>query len=155
MKKNILWVLAAIMSMGILASCSDDDDDYYVYTLNLQKDTQIKYTDKGVWDKAYTTDDLYVDPFSFNHKGYDSYGGYFSGYVAAKTTDSGYFDDMLAHQFDVIAGGGAKGVGSPYGHLPAQGSWRRKSLHAYVGEDLQYLLHLLLHDTRQQLLPQV
>lgn len=114
MKKNILWVLAAIMSMGILASCSDDDDDYYVYTLNLQKDTQIKYTDKGVWDKAYTTDDLYVDPFSFNHKGYDSYGGYFSGYVAAKTTDSGYFDDMLAHQFDVIAGGGAKGVGSPY-----------------------------------------
>ena len=39
MKKNILWVLAAIMSMGILASCSDDDDDYYVYTLNLHKDT--------------------------------------------------------------------------------------------------------------------
>ena len=62
MKKNILWVLAAIMSMGILASCSDDDDDYYVYTLNLQKDTQIKYTDKGVWDKAYTTDDLTLTP---------------------------------------------------------------------------------------------
>lgn len=110
---NILWALLALVSCGIISSCSDDPDDPYNYTLDYKR-ANLQFNEKQVWADAYTDKALYINPFSFAHSGSPDYGGYFSGYVPARSTDKGYFDNMLAHQFDVTAGGSATGAGNPY-----------------------------------------
>lgn len=113
MKKNILWPMAALLLAGGFSSCSDDSDDPYIYTLDYKR-ADLSYNENQVWSDAYTEKPLYINPFSFAHKGSPDYGGYFSGYVVTKSTDKGYFTDMFSHQFDVTAGGSASGVGNPY-----------------------------------------
>lgn len=113
MKKNLLWALAALLFAGAFSSCSDDDDDPYIYTLDYKR-AGLSYTESQVWTGAFKDEPLYINPFSFAHTGSEEYGGYFSGYVATKSTDKGYFPDMMAHQFDVTAGGSASGVDNPY-----------------------------------------
>ncbi len=113
MKKNLLWALAALLFTGVFTSCSDDPDDPYIYTLDYKR-ADLKYNEKQVWTDVFTNETLYINPFSFAHTGSPDYGGYFSGYVVTKSTDKGYYPDMLAHQFDVTAGGSASGVGNPY-----------------------------------------
>lgn len=112
MKKNLLWTLAALLFVGTFCSCSDDDDPY-IYTLDYKR-ADLTFNEKQVWTGVFTDEELYINPFSFAHIGYEDYGGYFTGYVATKSTDKGYYTDMLSHQFDVTAGGSASGVGNPY-----------------------------------------
>lgn len=113
MKKNLLWALAALLFAGAFSSCSDDSDDPYIYTIDYKRGN-LTYNENQVWDGAYTSEVLYINPFSFAHTGSTEYGGYFTGYVATKSTDKGYYEDMMAHQFDVPAGGSASGIGNPY-----------------------------------------
>lgn len=108
----ILWSLLALMA-GIVTSCSDDPDDPYIYTLDYKR-ANLKYNEKQVWSEAFTTELLYINPFSFAHSGSPDYGGYFNGYVVTKSTDKGYYENMLEHQFDVPSGSSATGIGNPY-----------------------------------------
>lgn len=113
LRTNILWAFIALLGAGVFSSCSDDPDDPYIYTLDYKR-ADLKYDAKQVWEGAYTDQILYINPFSFAHWGSPDYGGYFRGYVPTKSTDKGYYEDMLTHQFDVPAGGSASGIGNPY-----------------------------------------
>lgn len=112
-KTKLLWSMLALVSAATFTSCSDEPDDPYIYSLDFKR-ADLQYNENQVWTGVYTQNPLYINPFSFAHEGFTDYGGYFRGYVATKSTDKGYFEDMLAHQFDVPAGGSATGIGNPY-----------------------------------------
>lgn len=113
-KTKLLWVLASLLLAGTLSSCSKDSDDPYIYTLDYKR-ANLQYNEEQVWTGAYTEGELYINPFAFAHVGTESsWGNYFTGYVPSKSTDKGYFENMTEHQFDVVAGGSATGIGNPF-----------------------------------------
>lgn len=115
--KKIFRTLSALLTIAAVSvsftSCSDDDDDPFVYRLDL-KNAGLSFEGSGQWSGTYTDDDLYVRPFFFNHKGSTDYGGFFSGYTASISTDNKEYDNMLAHQYDVVPGRAASGSGEPF-----------------------------------------
>lgn len=111
--RTLSVLLTAAVVSGNLASCSDDNDDPFVYRLDF-KNAGLTFEGTGQWDGTYTDNDLYIRPFFFNHSGSTEYGGYFSGYTASNSTDNKEYDNMLAHQYDVVPGRAASGSGEPF-----------------------------------------
>lgn len=107
-------LLAAFcLSAAALVSCSDNDDPVAV-TVNLAQ-TQLNYDSEGLWDGAYTDARITSQFITFSHHGeIGAWGPYSQGFVASRSAETGKFDNMIAHQYDCIAGGGVAGKGTPF-----------------------------------------
>lgn len=104
-------VAALFAAPFLLTSCSDDEEDAVIVTITptLQN---IEYDD-DIWDDWDENINLNILGFNFSHTYVDLYN-YSEGFVAAKSSDTGFHTPMYEHQFTVISGGGPAGEGTPY-----------------------------------------
>jgi hypothetical protein len=109
--KATLMLAAASVAF---TSCSDDDDDDVYVTIDLQNNPSLSYnTTNGAWDGVFTSGNIVVNSFTFSHKGFTEYGGYFNGFVPS-ISEGQHSTDLYANQYDVMSGAGYNGAGSPF-----------------------------------------
>ncbi|MCM1290556.1 MAG: DUF4465 domain-containing protein [Prevotella sp.] len=106
--KHLAYSLAALQFL-VLASCSDDEPKQQIITPNLN---ELTYNSDNIWGDWNKPQNLTIDGFTFSHQWTEWFTS--TGFVAAKISDTAYYDSMYEHQFEVITGGGVDGPGTPY-----------------------------------------
>lgn len=110
---NFAAAAILLISGASLSSCTSDDDPVIV-TVNLAQ-TPIEYDSEGLWTGAYTDARITSQFITFSHQGeIGAWGPYSQGFVASRSSQNAEFSDMIAHQYDCIAAGGAGGKGTPF-----------------------------------------
>lgn len=105
----------AVVALALLAiSCSENDDPVKV-TVELNK-TNLTYDDAGVWSQLATNTPVESQGFVFNHEGEDSpWGVIWQGFTPSRRSDvADHAGEWLTYQYNVMAGGGMSGVGTPF-----------------------------------------
>ena len=111
-------MIAAIVAIMPLASCSDNEPDSSV-TVNLVN-AQFSYNSDGEWEDALNTELTAVtcQGVNFSHAAYSSsWGTYWSGFCASRVSDVADYTaegTWTSHQFASMTGGGVSGKGTPY-----------------------------------------
>lgn len=108
--RNLSFAAAGLLLFG-LTSCSDDNEPASgsVETLPL---TGVTFNSDDIWEGWNKPGNLTIGAYAFAHQWTE--WGTSQGFVAAKITDTGYYEPMYDHQFEVITGGGVAGEGTPY-----------------------------------------
>lgn len=110
MKKLIL--LASLLSVGALVSCSSDPEYDDTETI-LVSAGQFQYDSDGVWTENNKPNlNLLIDDYIFTHK-LDEYGMVY-GFTPSKVSDTSLQTPMSQHPYASASGGGLKGPGSQY-----------------------------------------
>lgn len=115
MKLHTHIAAAAALTLT-LVSCSDNDDPKPI-TVDLAQ-TEIAYSADGVYADLVSTDPVLTAPgFAFSHMGEESpWGVIYNGFTPARRTETAeqtnWYDGVSA--FNVMAGGGVGGKGTPY-----------------------------------------
>lgn len=111
MKKHLIYLLMA-MPLAF-TSCSDDDDPVDV---NLSPNqSQLTYDSEGVWEGVSTNNTFSIQNMVFSHEGETGpWGLVWNGFTPARVSTTEVQSDWLAHQFQIMTGGGMSGQGTPY-----------------------------------------
>lgn len=113
-----LILLAGIVPAISLASCDDNEPDNSVTTDFAS--VNLEYGEDGVWADCLNQDitGITCQGITFAHQATESpYGSYWSGFCPSRSSDvADYTDngDWLAHQCNVMTGGGIAGKGTPF-----------------------------------------
>lgn len=127
MKKKLLlfakasFAVAMSISLSVLSSCSDDDnnpdnpknyDDTEVVSAS---EANFAFDASGIWRDNAVNGFVEIDDYEFFHSAEDMDGYmYITGYTPSRSTDTGKYNDMSAHPYNCISGGGPDGAGTPY-----------------------------------------
>lgn len=112
-KKSILLSSMALLTMGLLASCSSDNDYDDTETIRVS-DAQFTYDAEGVWEDNTTAGygNLNIDDYEFSHI-VDS-NGLAYGFTPSKITDISEHSPLYTFPYASASGGGISGPGSQY-----------------------------------------
>lgn len=111
MKKSTFYAGLAILSAGLLASCSSDPDFDDLETISVSE-AQLPYGSDGVWQNNDKPGNLNIDDYIFTHS-IDDYGMVY-GFTPSKISDTTEHSPLYSFPYASAFGGGVKGKGSQY-----------------------------------------
>ncbi len=118
MKHSKLFALA-IVAIG-LGACNpqNEPEKAETFTLDLTTNTSFTFDENGAWTGTYAGDisPITIGEFSFAHFGTQDYYGYpnWEGWTVCNSTKTTYTGDYAKEQWNIVAGGGKAGIGTPY-----------------------------------------
>lgn len=111
MKKIILAALALPL---LMTACKDDDKDPLEITVRLNQ-TPIEYSADNVWADVAQNKPFMSQYILFSHEGsMGEWGLAWRGFTPARVSATDKPDNLLAHEFQIMTGGGLSGPGTPY-----------------------------------------
>lgn len=111
MNKYLITLLLALPFIAI--SCSDDNDPVDI-TVSLNQ-TDIPYSENGVWEGVATNSDFQSQYVLFQHSGeIGPWGLVWNGFTPARVSSTEIQENWLDNQFQIMTGGGMAGKGTPY-----------------------------------------
>lgn len=111
MKKSTLYLGLALLSTGMLASCSSDPDYDSTETISVSQ-AQFPYDTDGVWMNNDKPGFLNINDYEFSHT-VDA-DGYVYGFTPSKISDTSEHSPLYLFPYASAFGGGLTGAGSQY-----------------------------------------
>lgn len=111
MKKNIIIGGMALLCMGALASCSEDNEYDSTQTILISQGN-FEYNSEGVWTQNDKQGFVEDDGYEFSH--IVDADGIVYGFTPSKISDTSAHDPLYTFPYACAYGGGLKGKGSQY-----------------------------------------
>lgn len=106
--------IALLSGVCLLATSCHDNDDEMNITVRLNQ-TEISYDSEGVWNGVAESNPFMSQYVVFHHNGeMGEWGLVWDGFTPARIADTSIKENWLAHQFQIMPGGGMAGQGTPY-----------------------------------------